>query len=173
MEKYLLIATVLRPKGLNGIVKLRIEADSPSLIMKLNRVYSLENGKYEEHKISSITEKDGFVFLRLDECSSLEEAEKLRNLMLYMDRNDAPKLPEGVYYIADLIGSQITLSDGRKLGTLINVLQPGANDVYVVKTENNKEILVPAISKLILKTDIINQAILLDSEVFYEVTYED
>lgn len=173
MEKYLFVAKVLKPKGLNGIVKLKVEADSPEIMTRLSRVYSLKNNEYVEHKISSVSENDGFIFLRLDDCQTLDEAEKLRDLKLYMDREDAPPLPEGIHYIADLIGCSIILSDNRVVGTLIDVLQPGANDVYVVKKSNDKQVFIPAISKLILKTDIVEKIIVLDSKIFYEVTYED
>ena len=88
---------------------------------------------------------------------SPEEARLYRNLPLMIDRADAMPLPEGRWYIPDLIGMKVLEEDGSVLGTLTDVLQTGANDVYEVRTEDEESILIPAIRDCILEVSVEEQ----------------
>ncbi len=77
---------------------------------------------------------------------------QLRGAQLWIDRKDAAPLPEGMYYIPDLIGLSVLTDDGKRLGSLTDVLRTGANDVYCVTTDDGREVLIPAIRDCILET---------------------
>ena len=96
----------------------------------------------------------GNVLLRLEGVSTVEEAEKLRGHILYMDRDEV-ELEEGVYFIQDLIGLEVLDADtGASYGKLTDVLQTGANDVYEVRDESGKTVLIPAIPDVVLETNL-------------------
>ena len=94
------------------------------------------------------------LILQFAELSTIEEAEALKNTILYADRADLGELPEGVYYIADLIGMTVQDEAGEKIGTIKEVLQTGANDVYVVRREEKKDLLIPVIEDAVKGVDL-------------------
>ena len=94
------------------------------------------------------------MLLDLEGVDSVEEAEKLRNQVLYMDRDEV-ELEEGVYFIQDLIGLEVLDVDtGKSYGKLTDVMQTGANDVYEVKDADGKTGLIPAIPDVVQETDL-------------------
>lgn len=90
---------------------------------------------------------------------AIEKVEHLRGSDLKVDRSQAPPLPAGQYWIDDLLGCRVESDKGVNLGTIVEVLTPGANDVYVVRGPSGKDILIPAIAKCILEVDIAEQFI--------------
>ncbi|MBQ3968609.1 MAG: 16S rRNA processing protein RimM, partial [Lachnospiraceae bacterium] len=94
------------------------------------------------------------VILKIKEIPDRNAAELLRNAELYVDRENAIELSEGEYFIADLIGLDVYTDEDKKLGSLYDVLKTGANDVYVIKTDEGKEILIPVIEDCIKKVDL-------------------
>ena len=84
----------------------------------------------------------------------MNAAEALKGAELYIPRVEGAKLNEGEYYIADIIGMEVVSDDGAHLGRVKDVMETGANDVYVVEREGGKELLIPAIKDCILDTDI-------------------
>ncbi len=97
-----------------------------------------------------------FVILKFKGIDNINEIEPYRGKDLLVTRKQAIPLEEGEYFISDLIGLRVVSDQGEVLGTLTDVLQTGANDVYVVKREEKKDLLIPAILQCILKTDLIN-----------------
>jgi 16S rRNA processing protein RimM len=94
------------------------------------------------------------VIVKFKEFNSMNEAELLRQRDLYVDRAHAVPLEEGEYFIADLIGMSVVTDEEQALGKLVDVLQTGANDVYVVQRDNGKEVLLPVIDECILDIDM-------------------
>lgn len=94
------------------------------------------------------------VILKLKGCNSIEDAEKLRNMFVLVKRSDLEELPEGVYYIADLIGLDVYTDEGDLLGKVDDVYSTGANDIYVVKDELGKQKLLPGIPDVIKETNL-------------------
>lgn len=94
------------------------------------------------------------VIVKFRECGSMEEAERLRGAELYVPREKAVPLQKNEYYISDLIGMQVESEEGVQIGVLDDVLQTGANDVYVVKQADGKDILLPAIKECIKFVDV-------------------
>lgn len=152
MKQYLEIGKIVNVHGLRGDVKVVPWCDDPEFLCEFDTLYL---GK--EHKPVEITAarlQKNNVLLHLEGVDTVEKAEKLRNQVLYMDRNEV-ELEEGVYFIQDLIGLDVIDADtGVSYGILSDVLQTGANDVYEVKDEAGKIVLIPAIPNVVLETDI-------------------
>lgn len=172
MDKYLQVGQILKPKGLDGTVKVRVDAKSPDVLLSLPYVYTKNDKNYIRHVFKDAYENNGFVYLKLDNCQKMEDAEALRNNILYMDREDAPALENNEFYIVDLIGCEIITDKGNNLGRIVEVLQPGANDVYVVK-KNKKNLLIPVLKHIIISFDIPAKRIVFDSVKLSEVILDD
>ena len=100
------------------------------------------------------------VILKLKGIETPEEAERLRNSYLKINRKDAKKLPEGTYYIADLIGLDVYTDENKLLGKVDYIYNAGSSDIYVVKDEQGKEILLPAIKEVLKQVDLENKKII-------------
>lgn len=151
MKKYLEILKIVSVHGIKGEVNAQAWCDSPSDICGLGTLYSRDGSKkYElEH---ARPKGESMVTIKLKGADTPEAAQKLRNLILCADRNDL-KLPEGSYFIQDLIGLECFSETGEPLGRLTDVLPTGANDVYEI-SKNDKKFYVPAVPSVILKTDV-------------------
>lgn len=133
----------------------------------------LEKGEsYERVSIKSVSVQPDAVYLELKGTTTRDEAERLRDLYLCVDRAHAVKLPDNTYFIADLVGCSVKDSSGREYGILTDVLKTGANDVYVI--EGRQKLMVPALKKLLLQVDTGKKSILFDAHVLEEVgLFED
>ena len=94
------------------------------------------------------------VLIKFKGIETVEEAEKLKNAYVEIDRADAIPLEEGQYFIADLIGLDVYLDTGEKLGVLEDIYNTGSSDIYVVKNELGKQFLLPYIDEVIKKIDV-------------------
>ncbi len=169
---YLRVGLIARPHGVHGDVKVIPLTDNPERFRDLKEAFIENNGAYEPVLVSNTRFRPDAAYVALSCSKSIEDAERLRNLYLCVDRAHAVQLPQGRYFIADLIGCDVFDSDGNSLGTLTDVLETGANDVYVI--EGNRRLLVPALKKLLLSVDIANKRITLDSNTLSEVgLFED
>ena len=105
-------------------------------------------------KVLSARPHKRLLLLRIEGCSSATEGDLLRGKILYLDREDV-SLPEGKFFIQDVIGLEVTDADtGRRYGTLTDVLKTGANDVYTVRDSAGKEFLLPVIPDVVVDTDL-------------------
>lgn len=153
MEKsrYLEIGQIVNTHGIKGEVRVKPWCDSPFDLEGLETVYS-DGGKTQFTVISARVHKN-VVVVKLDGIDDIEQAQKLRNKILLADRGDF-ELPEGRYFVADLLGMEIVDNDsGRVYGKLTDVLQYGAADVYEVSGEDGVKILIPAIDGVVLSRD--------------------
>lgn len=170
--EYLRIGLIARPHGVQGAVKLIPLSEDMSRYHGLKEAYLERNGSYEPITLWDVGVQPDAVYARLSCSPDRNAAEALRNLYICVDRANAIKLPEGRYFISDLIGCRVTDTRGNDYGTLTDVLETGANDVYVIKGE--KTLMVPALKKLLLKVDVEAKTVLLDGEVLEEVgLFED
>lgn len=152
-KEYLEIGKIVNVHGLRGDVKVMPWCDEPEFLCDFETLYLGKN-----HKAVTIEDARIFkntVILHLAGCDTVEDAEKLRNQVLYMHREDV-ELDEGVYFIQDLIGLQVVDADnGTVYGILKDVAQTGANDVYEVYDEAQKRSYwIPAIPQVVLETDV-------------------
>ncbi len=173
LQAYLTIGQVLKPQGVRGEVKVKPMTDDPQRFLALDRVYLRKNEAYEPHAVQCTRVHDGFAYLLFDGMTDRETAETLRETLLYVDRAHAVELPDDANFITDLIGCEAFDLQGQRIGTLIDVLQPGANDVYVFETPKG-ELMVPALKRVVPQVDVITRRITIDERTLDEVAvYND
>lgn len=171
MEHYR-IAQILRPHGIKGEVKVYPLTDDLSRFKRLNACFIERKGQYEPAAVTGCKMVAEAPVLKIEGVDSPEQAEALRGLYLCVDKQHTVKLPEGCWFVADLIGCAVSDSDGGELGKLTDVLETNANDVYVI--EGERRLLVPALKKLLQLVDTENKRMVLNAEVLSEVgLFED
>lgn len=154
MEEYLQVGVITNTHGIRGEVKVFPTTDDPARFRKLKQVF-LDTGKgYLNLEIEQVKFFKQFVILKFKGFDNINDIEKYRQKSLLVDREHAVKLKRNEYFIADLIGLSVDTDEERHLGTLTDVIQTGANDVYVVEMEDGKEVLIPAIRECILSVDL-------------------
>ena len=172
LTEYLLIGEVLRPQGVKGLVKVRPDTDDPERFYELNQVYLKSGEEYSPIPVADVSVREDGVYLRLNDIQDRNEAEKQRGWLLYIDRAHARKLRENETFICDLIGCRVMDSKGTELGKVTDVLQPGGNDVYVIKTPRG-EMLLPALKHVIPSVDVEKGIITVDEKRLPEVAVCD
>ncbi|MCC6986283.1 MAG: 16S rRNA processing protein RimM [Anaerolineales bacterium] len=149
---YLAIGFLRRPHGVSGEMIMDLHTDFPERIKAGRKVYVGE--KRETLVFESARPHGKGMLARLRGCDSPESAGRYRNQWVYVKSTEVPTLPEGQVYKHELIGLTVTADTGETLGVLAEILETGANDVYVVKKEGGGELLLPAIADVILETDM-------------------
>lgn len=159
MEKMLQVGAITSTHGIRGEVKVFPTTDDPNRFKKLKEVV-LDTGKEQlTLEIQSVKFFKQFVILKFKGYDNINDIEKYKGKNIYVTRENAVKLEKDEYFIADMIGSVVEDEDGNVLGTLKDVMQTGANDVYVVENQEGKEFLFPAIKECVLQVDIEQQKI--------------
>lgn len=154
MEDLLQVGVITATHGLRGEMKVFPTTSDPARFKKLKQCI-LDTGKErKELTIESCKFFKQFVILKFKEFSSINDVEVYKRCPLFVTREHAIKLKKNEYFVADLIDCQVEDENAVHLGTLVDVLETGANDVYIVKTPDQKEILIPAIKECILSVDI-------------------
>ena len=154
MEQFLRVGVISSTHGLRGEVKVYPTTDDPERFLDLDEVI-LDTGR--EHKILEIEGVKFFknqVILKFKGYDNINDIEKYLKKDLLVDREHAVELGENENFIADLIDMEVVTEEGKVLGTLTDVIETGANDVYAVKTPEGKEILLPAIRDCILDVNV-------------------
>lgn len=143
---------IVTTHGLKGEVKIYPWCDAPDVLLEFDELY-LQKGQ-RRLVVEQMRLQKNMVLAKFEGIDTVEEAQKLRNQVVYLDREEI-ELEEGVYFIQDLLGLRVVDADnGREYGHITDVLQTGANDVYEVKNEQGKTVLIPAIPDVIVKTDL-------------------
>jgi 16S rRNA processing protein RimM len=148
MKEYMTIGQIINTHGLKGELKVYPLTDDISRYRKLKKVY-IDN---TERKVIWCKTQIDKIIMKIEGIDSIEEALKYKNVYLEVKREDAVKLPEGRYYISDLLECTVYDTNNEKIGKIFNVIQTPANDVYWIKEE--KEILIPALKDIVLNVDI-------------------
>lgn len=159
MIKHLQIGKIVNTHGVRGDVKVIPLTDDPKRFDDLEWVFIEKNSVLEKHYVKDVKYTKGFVLLKLSDIDTVEAAEQLRDCFVLVDRENAVKLPEDTYFICDIIGSAVYDENGDKLGELTDVLKTGSNDVYVVKRDSGKELLLPALKSVVTSVSIENKRI--------------
>ncbi len=151
-NKYLEAGKIVGTHGVRGMVRIQPWCDSAEFFCTLKKVYLDKDGK-DKLSVSKSSPHGNVVIAAIKGIDSIDEAEKYRNKVVYMDRRDA-KLEEGQYFISDLLGCSVFDVDGEKfLGTISDVSQTGANDVWHI-SRDEKEYLIPCIEEVVVSVDI-------------------
>jgi 16S rRNA processing protein RimM len=149
---YLSIGKLHRSFGLNGEMLMEVITDFPERIKKGVIVYLGE--QYLPAKIHSCRHHAQGLLVSFEGYSTSDSIISFRNNWVFVTAEDRPKLPEGQYYHHDLIGMQVFTNEGLYLGELSEILETGANDVYIIIPETGKEILIPATADFVVKIDL-------------------
>lgn len=167
--EYYRIAAVARPHGVHGGVKLQPLTDSTARFRGLKQAYLEQDGAYRPVRLSDVAVQPDSVTLRIEGVDSREQAEALRGVYLCVDREHAVQLPPDTYFVADLIGCEVTDTAGNRYGHITDVLETGANDVYEITDEAGKETLVPALKRVLHEVDVAHKRVVLEASVVGEV----
>lgn len=154
MEQLLQVGVISSTHGVCGEVKVFPTTDDVKRFKKLKKVI-LDTGKEQlPLEIEGVKFFKQFVILKFRGIDNINDIEKYKGRDLWIPREEAQELDEDEYYIADLLGMKVLLEDGSEFGTLKNVMETGANDVYIVDSVEHGEVLLPAIKECILDVDI-------------------
>lgn len=152
-----LIGQIVNVHGVKGEVKIYTYTDDIDNISKIKEAYFDENLK-EKIKIENSKIHKGMLISKIKGINSIEEALKLKNKYLYIEKEEIDEsLEEDTFYIEDLIGLEVIDENGEYVGKLTYVMNTGANDVYEVDTKEHGKILLPAIAQVVKKVDIKNK----------------
>lgn len=154
MEPYLRVGIIASTHGLKGEVKVYPTTDDPKRFRELKQVFLDTGNEYKSLEITSVKFFKKQVILKFREFNDINEIEKYKGKDLLVSRDQAVPLEENENFIVDLLGMKVWTDKDQLLGVLTDVLQTGANDVYVVEMEDGKEILLPAIPACILEVSV-------------------
>ena len=154
MEDLLQVGVITTTHGVRGEVKVFPTTDDANRFKKLKEVI-LDTGKEQlPLEIAQVKFFKNLVILKFKGIDNINDIEKYKGRDLWIPREEAQELDEDEYYIADLLGMKVLLEDGSEFGTLRDVMETGANDVYIVDSVKHGEVLLPAIKECILDVDI-------------------
>ena len=155
MTKYLEIGQIVNTFGIKGMVKVKpFTDDTEKRFDNLKKVYIQNKNTRKEYEIEEVKYHKEMVLIKFKGIENPEDANLLRNCYLVVDRDEEEPLEEGTYYIVDMIGLEVYTDEGEKLGILDDVFNSGSSDIYVVKNELGKQILLPAIEDVIKNIDM-------------------
>jgi 16S rRNA processing protein RimM len=148
------VGRILRPHGIRGEVKVVPLTGSPESLTALQSLFIKGVGEEKlQLKIERLRIRQDRVILKLSDFDNRSQAESLRNAELLARKQDLPSLPEGHYYIHELVGLTVKTMQGEKIGTICDVIQTPAQDVYVIDA-GEKEIMIPAVKQFVKRINI-------------------
>lgn len=172
MYEYLQIGKIVNTHGVKGEMRLIPLTDDPHRFDDLKWVYVEIDHEMKKFTIENLKYTKASVIIKLSGIDTVEAANTLRDCFILVDRSHAVKLPEGSFFICDILGSTVLDENGTVLGQLTDVLQTGSNDVYVIKNGSGRELLLPALKSVVRKVSPEHQRIevvvpkgLLDDEI--------
>ena len=163
MEEYFKVGIITSTHGLKGEVKVYPTTDDvrrfkrlKKVTLAMEKVHSREGVQSADPvlEIESVKFFKQFAILKFKGIDSIEEAQRYRKASLMVPRSDAVRLGRDEYFVADLIGLAVRDEDGAEIGTLKDVMETGANDVYVIEMTDGRELLLPAIKQCVLEVDV-------------------
>ncbi|MFC4769781.1 ribosome maturation factor RimM [Effusibacillus consociatus] len=160
-ERLIRVGSLVNTQGIRGEVRVISHTDFPEKRFVKGAKLILVHPNFPELELTveSTRQHKNFYLLKFVGHPSINDVEKYKGGVLKIRESDLTPLPEGSHYIHQLVGCRVVTVEGEELGELVEVLQPGANDVYVVKPPKGKEILLPAIPDCIKEVDVDNKLI--------------
>jgi 16S rRNA processing protein RimM len=157
---YFNIGKIVNTHGVRGAVKIIPLTDDPKRFELLEYVYVDNKKKIEKYTINNIKYFKNMVIIQFDEIKDMNQAEALKQSIIKIPRELALPLEENEYFVADLEGIKVSTEEDKYLGEITDIIFTGSNDVYVVKGEDKKEILIPALKQCIKKVDMDNKTMI-------------
>lgn len=160
--EFLVVGEILRPHGIHGELRMRVLTDNPNHLPQLDSVYlgdSFDNANLQGFELNRLRFNKEYALISLEGCRNRNDAERLRGKSVLISSDQAAPLEKGQYYLFQLIGMRV-IADQSDIGCVKDVLQTGANDVYIVNSDEYGEVLIPAHDETILRIDF-------DSEIIH------
>ena len=154
MEDLLKVVVITTSHGVRGEVKVFPTTDDAERFLELEYVLLDTGRELRRLDIKNVRFFKNLVILKFDGIDNINDIEKYKGKDLWIPREEAQELGEDEYYIADLQGLNVVLEDGTEFGTLRDVMETGANDVYIIDSNEHGEVLLPAIKECILDVDL-------------------
>ena len=154
MEDLLKVGVITTTHGVRGEVKVYPTTDEPERFLELDYVLLDTGRELRKLEIKNVKFFKNLVILKFKGVDNINDIEKYKGRDLWIPREEGQELEEDEYYIADLLGMSVVLEDGQEFGTLKDVMETGANDVYIVDRVDGEEILLPAIHDCVLDVDV-------------------
>ncbi len=158
-QEMLEIGQIVNTFGVKGMVKIVPYTDDIRRFDKLKEIYVVQKNKETKYEIEEVKYHKNMVLLKLKNIDTMNDAELLKQSSVQIERKDAIDLEEDSYFIVDLIGLKVVTDEQVELGNVVDIFNTGSNDIYVVKDELGKQVLLPAISDVIKKIDMENKLI--------------
>jgi 16S rRNA processing protein RimM len=152
--RYLAIGQVVRAHGVRGEISVTVLTDFPERFATTDWVYLGDEAEAEPYRLEKYRWHKQHVLLSLAGVTTRTQAEQLRGQLVQIPIEEAIPLPEGSYYHYQLLGLQVATAAGEILGVVTEILETGANDVYVVQNRDQAEILLPAIPDVVKAIDL-------------------
>ena len=152
MVEYFEIGLISNTHGLKGEMKVRPYTESAKRYGELKKIWILVNNVNKEYEIENVRYQKDVVLLKLKGIDDISDAERLKNHVITIPREAGKSLSENEFYIADLIGCEVYSNE--YLGVVSDVFTAGGSDIYVVKREKQKDLLLPAIASVVKKIDV-------------------
>jgi len=160
-QEWATIGKVVALFGVHGELKVRLLTDIPNRFAELDAVYASTDHK--RYSIEGVRPYKGeMVVLKLEGIDTANAAETLRNVDLQIPLSDLAKLPPDSYYQHDILGLSVSTLAGQSLGTIVDILVTGSNDVYVIKTASGRQVLIPAVKQVIKQIDLLRHTMHID-----------
>jgi 16S rRNA processing protein RimM len=159
-QPFLVVAEILKPFGFRGEVKLKVITDYPERLLKHKTVYIGPDAR--AFQVERSRSHASYILMKFVGYDTDMSVAKLRGQLVQIPADQAAKLKKGQYYHHQIIGLNVVTTEGAPVGTLTEILETGANDIYLVKTPENKEILLPAIKSVIKNIDLDAKTITVD-----------
>jgi 16S rRNA processing protein RimM len=155
---FLVVGKLRRPHGVQGEIVMEIYTDFPERLRGGVCVYVGDD--HQKLCIQKRRSNNDTLLIAFDGITTPERAGELRNQFVYVRADDRPPLPEGEYYHHELLGLDVVSEDGQPLGKLVEILSSPANDVYIVRPETGREVLLPALKSVILDVNLVEKRML-------------
>lgn len=156
-QAYLVVGEILKPFGYRGEVKLKIITDYPANLIKQKTVYIGDQARPFQVERARLHSR--YILMKFAGFDSDTSVAKLRGELVRIPREDAAKLKKNQYFHHEIIGLTAVTTSGEPLGVVEEILETGANDIYLVRTAERKEILLPAIGSVIKRIDLDNKTL--------------
>ncbi len=161
--QYLIVARIMRPHGVRGDLRVQALTNFPDRMKSLETVYLTrdpEKATPQTVQIATVErarpDKAGYWLLHLHAIEDRDAADALREMYIVVTMADASPLVDDEVYLFQVMGLEVYTTDGQSLGRVVDIMETGANDVYVVRGETYGEVLIPAIDSVIRRIDVEN-----------------
>lgn len=154
LKDLIAVGEIIKAHGIQGELKVIPLTDNLKRFCEIQRIYFQAQEGLREYKLIGYRSFQDCVLLRFDGINDLSAAEAIGRGLIYIPRNERPRLPAGRYYLDEIEGLKVLTTAGETLGTIVEILQTGSNDVYCVEGASGKQILIPALKTVIQEINL-------------------